>query len=180
QLLPAGLLTDHRHRPRVVMLGGEATSETLWRELAAAPDTTAHNFYGPTEYTVDALSCRVTDHAKPVVGRPLRNTRAYVLDRNLNPVPPGVAGELYLAGTQLARGYLNQPALTAQRFLPNPFAAPGGRMYRTGDRARWTNDGVLEYLGRTDHQTKIRGHRIEPGEIETALLDRQDVAEAAV
>ncbi|MTE22329.1 amino acid adenylation domain-containing protein [Streptomyces sp. TRM43335] len=180
QLLPAGLLTDPRHRPRVLMLGGEAIGPGLWRELAGRDDVTAYNFYGPTECTVDALACRVEGAGPPLVGRPLPGVRAYVLDDRLQPVPPGVGGELYLAGEQVARGYLNRPGLTAARFLPDPFGAPGERMYRTGDLARWTADGRLDYLGRADDQVKVRGHRIEPGEIEAVLLDLPDVAAAAV
>ncbi|MFF5858750.1 non-ribosomal peptide synthase/polyketide synthase [Streptomyces sp. NPDC012751] len=180
QLLPAGLLTDPRHHPRVLMLGGEAIDPALWRELAAHPGVAAHNFYGPTECTVDALSCRVDGGDRPLVGRPLPGVRAYVLDARLQPVPPGVGGELYLAGAQLARGYAGRPGLTAARFLPDPFAAPGERMYRTGDLARWTADGRLDYLGRADDQIKVRGHRVEPGEIEAALLALPDVTAAAV
>ncbi|MFF8644011.1 non-ribosomal peptide synthase/polyketide synthase [Streptomyces sp. NPDC015345] len=180
QLLPAGLLTDPRHHPRVLMLGGEAIGPALWRELAAHPDVTAHNFYGPTECTVDALSCRIDGGDRPLVGRPLPGVRAYVLDDRLRPVPPGVGGELYLAGAQLARGYAGRPGLTAARFLPDPFGGPGERMYRTGDLARWTADGRLDYLGRADDQIKVRGHRIEPGEIEAALLALPAVTAAAV
>ncbi|MEU8587399.1 non-ribosomal peptide synthase/polyketide synthase [Streptomyces sp. NPDC048664] len=180
QLLPAGLLSDPRHQPRVLMLGGEAIGPALWRELAAHPDVAAYNFYGPTEYTVDALSCRIEGTGRPLVGRPLPNTRAYVLDGRLRPVPPGVGGELYLAGPQTGRGYAGRPGLTAARFLPDPFGPPGSRMYRTGDLARWTADGRLDYLGRADDQVKVRGHRIEPGEIEAALLDLPDLAAAAV
>ncbi|WP_212986930.1 non-ribosomal peptide synthase/polyketide synthase [Actinoplanes auranticolor] len=180
QLLPAGLLSGDAHRPAVLMLGGEALSESLWRELGAVPGTTAYNFYGPTECTVDALSCAVGAGNRPVVGRPLRNVRAYVLDASLRPVPIGVAGELYLAGAQVARGYLNRPGLTAQRFVADPFGADGGRMYRTGDRVRWTADGQLDYLGRADEQVKVRGYRIEPGEIEAVLHAAPEVAEAVV
>ncbi|WP_410592315.1 non-ribosomal peptide synthase/polyketide synthase [Amycolatopsis sp. lyj-23] len=180
RLIPAGLLTDPRHRPKILMLGGEALDDTLWRELAAAEVTVAHNFYGPTEYTVDAVSCRVGETARPVLGRPLANTRAYVLDEDLRPVPTGVPGELCLAGAQLARGYLGRPGRTAGSFVANPFGAPGERMYRTGDRVRWTADGQLEYLGRLDDQVKIRGFRVEPGEVEAALVRLPDVAAAVV
>ncbi|MGA5036763.1 non-ribosomal peptide synthase/polyketide synthase [Streptomyces capoamus] len=180
QLLPAGLLTDPRHHPRVLMLGGEAVGSALWRELAAHPDVTAHNFYGPTECTVDALSCRIDGGDRPLVGRPLPGLRAYVLDDRLQPVPPGVGGELYLAGPQLARGYTGRPGLTAARFTADPYGPPGTRMYRTGDLARWTADGRLDYLGRADDQIKVRGHRIEPGEIEAALLALPGVTAAAV
>ncbi|MGH3900474.1 MAG: amino acid adenylation domain-containing protein, partial [Pseudonocardiaceae bacterium] len=180
QLLPAGLLHDKRHRPKVLMLGGEALSEPLWRELAGARDTISYNFYGPTECTIDALSCRVVEGMRPAVGRPLRNLAAYVLDAGLNAVPVGVPGELYLSGAQLARGYMNRPGLTADRFLACPFGKPGERMYRTGDRVRWTAEGGIEFLGRADEQVKIRGFRIEPGEVEAALLRHPKVAEAAV
>ncbi|MGH3930237.1 MAG: AMP-binding protein, partial [Pseudonocardiaceae bacterium] len=180
QLIPAGLLTDERHRPRVVMLGGEAVSESLWRELAGAPDTTGYNYYGPTECTVDAVYCRLADADRPVIGRPGRNLRAYLLDDQLRPVPVGVVGELYLAGVQVARGYLHRPGLTANRFVGCPFGAAGERMYRTGDRVRWTSEGIIEYLGRTDEQVKIRGFRIEPGEVEAALLAHPEVAEVVV
>ncbi|ANZ40483.1 hypothetical protein BBK82_35190 [Lentzea guizhouensis] len=179
QLVEAGLL-DGEHRPKVLMLGGEAIGEDLWRRLADVPGTTSYNFYGPTESTVDALSCRITADAPVAVGRPLLNTRAYVLDEQLRPVPVGVPGELFLAGVQLARGYLGRPGLTADRFLADPFGGPGERMYRTGDRARWLADGTLDYLGRTDDQVKIRGHRIEPGEVEAVLTQHPDVREAVV
>ncbi|HVQ92284.1 MAG TPA: amino acid adenylation domain-containing protein [Mycobacteriales bacterium] len=181
QLVAAGLLTDPRHQPATLMLGGEAVGETLWRDLASTEGTTSLNFYGPTECTVDTLSYPVTAaDPRPLVGRPLGNVQAYILDGRLGPVPVGAAGELYLAGAQVARGYLNRPGLTADRFVPDPYGAPGTRMYRTGDRARWTADGAIDYLGRADDQVKIRGHRIEPGEIETALLQHPAVAAAAV
>jgi amino acid adenylation domain-containing protein/non-ribosomal peptide synthase protein (TIGR01720 family) len=179
QLLPAGLLRDERHRPAVLMLGGEALSEPLWRELASAPDTLGYNFYGPTESTIDALVCRVDQADRPLVGRPLGNLRAYVLDSAGLPVPVGVAGELFLAGAQLAHGYLNRPGLTAEKFVADPFGPPGSRMYRTGDLVRWTEDGNLDYLGRVDDQVKVRGHRIELGEVEAALLRLPGVTAAA-
>ncbi len=177
QLIPAGLLSGP-HKPKILMLGGEALSESLWRELASVPGTASYNFYGPTEVTVDAVSTRVRG-SRPVIGRPLRNLQAYVLDNRLRPVPPGVAGELYLAGAQVARGYLNRRGLTSSRFVANPFGA-GSRMYATGDLVRWTASGELEYLGRTDDQVKIRGFRIELGEIETALASHPSVREAVV
>ncbi|MDQ7803079.1 non-ribosomal peptide synthase/polyketide synthase [Amycolatopsis sp. A133] len=180
RLIPAGLLTDPRHRPKILMLGGEALDEKLWRELADAEVTVAHNFYGPTEYTVDAVSCRVGETTRPVLGHPLANTRAYVVDQHLRPVPAGVPGELCLAGAQLARGYLGRPGRTAGGFVANPFGEPGERMYRTGDRVRWTADGQLEYLGRLDDQVKIRGFRVEPGEVEAALVRLPGVAAAVV
>ncbi|WP_405754214.1 amino acid adenylation domain-containing protein [Streptomyces sp. NBC_01411] len=181
QLIAAGLLTGARHRPRLLMVGGEPLDEALWHTLRECRDTVAYNYYGPTECTVDAVYCRLDAEGDlPVIGRPGHNVRAYVLDQALNPVPPGVPGELHLAGAQVARGYLNRPELTAERFLADPFGAPGSRMYRTGDLVRWTGRGALEYLGRTDDQLTLRGLRIEPGEIEAVLARHPGVARAAV
>ncbi len=180
QLLPAGLLTGPRHRPRILMLGGEPLGEPLWLQLATAPGTVSYNFYGPTECTVDALSFPIAASDRPLLGRALPNVHAYVLDGALAPVAPGVPGELYVAGAQLARGYLNRPGLTAERFVASPFGAAGERMYRTGDLVRWTAEGQLEYLARTDDQVKIRGFRVELGEVEAELAAQPGVGQAAV
>ncbi|WP_330301225.1 non-ribosomal peptide synthetase [Streptomyces sp. NBC_00503] len=180
QLHELGLTADENIRPLLVSLGGEALGEALRDELARTEGLVAYNLYGPTEATVDALGQRVTDSDRVLVGRPLDNYRAYVLDTALRPVPPGVAGELYLAGAGLARGYLGRPALTAERFVADPYGAPGTRMYRTGDRARWTRDGRIDCLGRADDQVKIRGFRIELGEIEAAVEAHPDIAQAAL
>ncbi|MFE5723449.1 amino acid adenylation domain-containing protein, partial [Streptomyces erythrochromogenes] len=177
QLLDEGLLDAPA--PHVVLLGGEAVGQSLWDRLREAPATTAHNLYGPTESTVDALTQPFAATGRPTLGRSVLGTRAHVLDEHLNPVPPGVPGELYLAGAGLARGYLGRPALTAERFVADPFA-PGERMYRTGDLVRRTRGGDLEYLGRTDQQVKIRGFRIEPGEIEHVLTRHPQILAATV
>ncbi|BCB91513.1 hypothetical protein Psuf_088260 [Phytohabitans suffuscus] len=175
-----GLVRDGRCPLAVVGVGGEAVPEPLWTALRDLPGTEAYNLYGPTEATVDALVARVGETARPVVGRPVRGARAYVLDPALRLLPPGAAGELYLAGAGLARGYLGRPGLTADRFVADPYGPAGARMYRTGDLARWTGDGRLEYLGRADDQVKIRGYRIEPAEIEAVLAGHPAVAEAVV
>ncbi|WP_345530480.1 amino acid adenylation domain-containing protein [Actinoplanes utahensis] len=179
RLVAEGLLTDERHVPASLALGGEAAGAALWTALRESP-TTAINLYGPTECTVDTLLAWVSDSASPLVGRPIGNTRAYVLDGALRPAPPGVAGELYLAGAQLGRGYLNRPGLTAERFVADPFGAPGTVMYRTGDVVRWTSEGSLDYVGRADDQVKIRGFRIELGEIENVLRTFPGVEQAVV
>ncbi|WP_410657917.1 non-ribosomal peptide synthase/polyketide synthase [Amycolatopsis sp. lyj-112] len=181
-LIEEGLLDDGdgRHRPALVLLGGEAVSESVWNRLRDTDETYGYNLYGPTEYTINTLGGGTTDSDTPTVGKPIWNTRAYILDAWLRPVPDGVAGELYIAGEGLARGYLGRPALTAERFVADPFSSAGGRMYRTGDLVRRRVDGNLDFLGRTDDQVKIRGYRVELGEIETALSRYPEVAQAAV
>ncbi|MEV7289137.1 amino acid adenylation domain-containing protein [Streptomyces sp. NPDC093252] len=169
---------------RSLILGGEAARPAWVGDLlAAAGDRAIHNHYGPTEATIGATTTRLTPEdiasGRVPIGTPLDGVRAYVLDTWLQPVPAGVPGELYLAGAGLARGYVNRPALTGERFVACPFAT-GERMYRTGDRARWGTDGRLEFAGRADDQLKIRGFRVEPGEIETALAVHPAVAAAAV
>ncbi|MEV0122260.1 amino acid adenylation domain-containing protein [Streptomyces sp. NPDC050703] len=181
RLLAAGLVEGEDHRPRMVMVGGEAIDAALWQRLRTCPSTVFHNYYGPTECTVDAVYRRIEETAeRPVIGRPGHNVRAYVLDRALRPVPATVPGELYLGGAQVARGYLGRTDLTAERFVADPFGPAGSRMYRTGDLVRLTHEGDLEYLGRNDQQVKVRGVRIELPEIETVVAGHPGIAHAAV
>ncbi|RAQ81867.1 non-ribosomal peptide synthetase, partial [Burkholderia pseudomallei] len=162
---------------RTLLIGGDRLSR--WPD-SMPPGQMLVNNYGPTEATVVATSGRLQPgEATPPIGRPIANTRVYVLDAWLRPAPIGVAGELYIGGVQVARGYLNRPELTRERFIDDPFVA-GGRLYRTGDLARWRTDGSLEYLGRNDFQVKIRGFRIELGEIEAQLAKVAGVREVVV
>jgi amino acid adenylation domain-containing protein len=165
-----------------INLAGEALPRALVASIeAAAPGVRVLNLYGPTEDTTYSTWSRAWGTAEPTIGRALPGTRAQVLDPFLRPQPLGVPGEMYLAGLGLARGYLGRPGLTAERFLPDPLGeAPGGRAYRTGDRARWSTGAELEFLGRLDQQVKVRGFRIEPGEVEAALAGVPGVGECAV
>ncbi|MEI5101695.1 amino acid adenylation domain-containing protein [Streptomyces sp. PmtG] len=166
---------------RWIEVAGEAFPVALADKVCGLlPDCAVHNLYGPTEASVEVTAWRhVPGSDRLPIGTPIWNTQVYVLDAALRPVAPGVAGELYLAGAGLARGYLGQTGLTAERFVACPFGEPGTRMYRTGDLARWTKDGQVDYLGRTDHQVKLRGFRIELGDIEHALTGHPGVARAA-
>ncbi|MBB4129220.1 amino acid adenylation domain-containing protein [Xanthomonas translucens] len=181
-LLSAGLIETGGHRPTSIYLGGEPVGQRMWERLKASPKIHFHNMYGPTECTVDATIGSIRDSlGGPVIGKPILNTPVYVLDAYGEPSPIGVPGEMFLGGVQVARGYLDRAQLTDERFLRDPFARQAGaRMYKTGDLARWTANGELEYLGRNDFQVKIRGFRIELGEIEAKLAGCSGVHEAAV
>ncbi|MGW7150946.1 amino acid adenylation domain-containing protein, partial [Streptomyces sp. NPDC054878] len=166
-----------------VILGGEATSLELAEKFRETLDSGLFNLYGPTEASIDVTRWVVRhEPGAPSVpiGTPVWNTRAYVLDELLRPVPAGVPGELYVSGVQLARGYVGRPGLTADRFVANPYDPAGRRMYRTGDLVRWRADGNIEFLGRTDFQVKIRGFRVELGEVESAVAAHAAVAQAVV
>ncbi len=167
---------------RRIIVGGDVLSSPHTRRMVEL-GVAVTNGYGPTECTTFAVTCEMEPHSlveDPVpLGRPISNTTLYVLDGQMQPVPIGVAGELYIGGDGVARGYVSQPALTAERFVPDPFSSePGGRLYRTGDRVRWRHDGSMEFLGRLDNQVKVRGYRIELAEVETALLSFPAVSKA--
>jgi acyl carrier protein len=178
--LEAGSLESLRPL-RTLLLGGEALPPALARQVQEALPARLINVYGPTETTIWSTVARLSDADPVSLGRPIANTQVFILDDRLEPVPIGAVGELYIAGDGVARGYIGRPALTAERFVPSPFAQrPGARMYRTGDLGRHLADGRIEYLGRADHQVKLRGHRIELGEIEGCLGNLPGVRECVV
>ncbi len=168
---------------RHILCGGEAMpAQTQRQALSRLPGASLHNLYGPTEAAIHVTrwTCRDDGRNQVPIGRPISGIQTYILDAHLHRVPQGVAGELYLGGVGLGRGYLNRPALTADRFVADPFDKAGARLYRTGDLVCWNEEGQLEYLGRIDHQVKIRGFRIELGEVEAQLLAQPEVKEAVV
>ncbi len=181
-LISNGLLTNTEPYPKVVLIGGEPIDESTWFKLKQAKNITFYNVYGPTECTVDATICNIqTAHYKPIIGHPIANTKIYILDSRLHPVPVGVSGELYIGGDGLARGYLNDPKMTDEKFISDPFNAESvSSIYKTGDRCRYIKDGAIEFLGRNDNQIKLRGFRIELGEIESVLKKHPDVRDAVI
>jgi amino acid adenylation domain-containing protein len=179
KLLLAAGFSEHT-TPRLMLVGGEALDESTWSRLAADPRTRFFNVYGPTECTVDAAWTPVAG-THPTIGRPIPNAETYILDKNLKPAGVHLAGELHIGGTGLARGYLDAPDKTAERFIPDGLSGNvGARLYRTGDLARQFPDGTISFIGRNDSQVKVRGHRIELGEIETALREHDKVRHAVV
>jgi amino acid adenylation domain-containing protein len=178
-LTQAGLLAPDAYRPACLLIGGEALAPSLWAAIAACPEWAAYNLYGPTECTVDATLARLTPGGTPHLGQALPHVGLAILDAQRQPVPVGVAGELYIGGAGVGRGYLNRPELSAQRFILDPHQS-GARLYQTGDRVRRRADGTLEYLGRLDGQVKLRGYRIELGELEAILQTHPGVQAAAV
>ena len=181
-LLASGLFDGDGWVPKAMLPGGEAIDLETWQQLRQVPDTQFFNMYGPTECTVDSVLCPINKGpAQPAIGRPNINSLAYILDAQLQPVPVGVPGELFLGGECVGRGYLDRSQLTAERYLPDPFIQESGsRMYRTGDLVRYLSDGNIEYLGRTDFQVKVRGFRIELGEIEAAIQEHEAMQDSVV
>jgi amino acid adenylation domain-containing protein len=179
-LVDAGLL-ELPHPPHMVFIGGESASERLWQRLHQQPGLLAFNVYGITECTIDSAIADIGDYPEQVAGCAIGTSRIYIVDEQLQLLPPLFVGEVCVGGLGVAQGYVGQPAYTSQRFIADPFSsAPGQRMYRTGDKGRLRPDGQLEYWGRVDEQVKVRGQRVEPGEVEAALLSHPAVARAAV
>ena len=181
-MIDAGLFSPDRWRPVAMLPGGEAIDPSLWEQLYHQKDILFFNMYGPTECTVDSTLCPIQETIeKPSIGQPIRNVGLYILDKNLQPIPAGVTGELYICGAGLARGYLHKPDLTADNFMPDPFSSvPGSRMYKTGDLVRQSQDGHLEFVGRADFQVKVRGFRIDLGEIENVIRQSAMVKDTIV
>lgn len=179
-LLAAGLNSTTRTTPKLMLVGGEAIDESTWSRLAKDERTSFFNVYGPTECTVDATWAHIT-RTQPTIGRPIPNAQTYILDKELKPAGIHLTGELFIGGAGLARGYLNSPERTAERFIPDGLSGEeGARLYRTGDLASYTPDGSIIYSGRNDTQVKVRGHRIELGEIEAVLQQHEHVKQAVV
>ncbi|HEY2170847.1 MAG TPA: amino acid adenylation domain-containing protein [Candidatus Angelobacter sp.] len=180
-MLASGQLSETGWAPRAVLMGGEAVDESTWAVLHRSKETTYYNVYGPTECTVDVTVCCMRDSVQPAIGHTLKNMQTYMLDRQFQPVPMNIAGELYVGGEGVARGYWGRPDLTAERFVPDPFSgAFGSRLYRTGDLVCCLEDGRLKFLGRADDQVKVRGYRIELGEIVSVLREVVGVRDALV
>jgi amino acid adenylation domain-containing protein len=180
-LVATGLLEEDQHAFAAVLCGGDQLDEKTWQTLSSNPRTRFYNVYGPTECTVDATICALDpEQTRPTLGLPIQNAHVYWLDSQLQQVPRAVAGGIFIGGAGVARGYLGRPDLTAERFIPDPFSTqPGARLYRTGDMARY-HEGALEFLGRQDHQVKLRGFRIELQEIETHLRAHPAIRDAVV
>lgn len=180
--MSAGFLERSGYGLRTVVVGGEALDAPLWASLSQRSNLTCYNVYGPTESTVFCTATQITAQSTvPHIGWPTENARIYILDADMNQVPIGVAGEIFVGGGGVARGYLNRPELTPARFTADLFVTdPGARMYRTGDVGRWRADGSIEFVGRNDSQIKVRGYRVELGEIKTHLLRHPRVSEAEV
>ena len=169
---------------RWLFCGAETVTRELTDRFFAGCDADLYNAYGPTETCIEStagLCERSSQHSTVPIGRPIDNTRIYLIDASLQPMPIGVPGEVHIGGAGVCRGYRNRPELTAERFVPDPFSdLPGARVYRTGDLARWLADGTIDFLGRVDHQVKIRGYRVELGEIESALRQHPGLRDAVV
>ena len=180
-LLQAGLFESSEWIPQAILPGGEAIDESTWTILRENKRSQIFNMYGPTECTVDATTCWVNQsEERPNIGTPLANAHVYILDRFQQPIPVGVVGEICIGGAGVARGYLNRPELTADKFIPNPFGNAGERLYRTGDLGRFLPTGEIEFLGRLDFQVKLRGYRMELGEIEAHLNSHSAIKESVV
>ena len=177
-LMEAGLGKGGKE-PKIVLVGGEAIDERSWEEMSSSRRMKYYNLYGPTECTVDTTACEVSECGEPAIGRPLNNIRVYLLDENGRTAPVGMKGEIYIGGAGLARGYLGETGLTAERFVPDAYGGlEGERLYRSGDFGRYVGEGKIVYEGRRDGQVKVRGNRIELGEVSSVLKSHPGVREA--